>query len=130
MIVLDASAVVDLLASAAVNQDLRERILGDDDRHAPHLLDVEVAQALRGLIARGALSDDRASDARADAALLPIVRYPHLPLVERAWELRANLSVCDGVYVALAELLGAPLVTCDLRLAGVPSHTATVEVFG
>jgi predicted nucleic acid-binding protein len=61
--------------------------------------------------------------------MLPIVRYPHLPLVERAWELRANLSVYDGVYVALAELLGAPLVTCDRRLAGVPGHAATVEVF-
>jgi predicted nucleic acid-binding protein len=129
VIVLDASAVVDLLASATASQDLHDRVLGDDDRHAPHLLDVEVAQALRGLVAGGALSDDRASDARADAAMLPIVRYPHLPLVERAWELRANLSVYDGVYVALAELLGAPLVTCDRRLAGIAGHTATVEVF-
>ena len=72
---------------------------------------------------------DRAADARADAALMPIVRYPHLALLERAWDLRENVSVYDGVYVALAELLQAPLVTCDRRLARIPGHDAAVEVF-
>ena len=129
MIVLDASAVVDLLTAQTAAPALAERVLVDDDLHAPHLVDVEVAQALRRLAASGALSADRAADARGDAALLPIVRYPHLALLERAWELRENLSIYDGVYVALAELLGAPLVTCDQRLASVPGHEAVVEVF-
>jgi predicted nucleic acid-binding protein len=117
VIVLDASAAVDLLAA-------------DGDLHAPHLIDVEIAQALRRLAAAGALSGDRATDALQDAALLPVRRYPHLALVERAWELRHTLAVYDGVYVALAELLEAPLVTCDRRLARASGHDAVVEVFG
>lgn len=129
MIVLDASAVVDLLTTRPASPALAERVLGDDDLRAPHLIDVEIAQALRRLAAVGALSADRATDARADAALMPIVRYPHLALLERAWELRERVSAYDGVYLALAELLAAPLVTCDRRLARVRGHEAVVEVF-
>ncbi len=129
MIVLDASAVVDLLAAAAPDTELAGRVLADDDLHAPHLVDVEVAQALRRLAAQGSLSADRATDALRDAALLPIVRYPHLALVERAWELRHTLGIYDGVYVALAEMLDVPLVTCDGRLARASGHGATVELF-
>lgn len=129
MIVLDASAAVDLLVTRASSPALAERVLDAGDLHAPHLIDVEIAQALRRLAAAGALSDDRATDARSDAALLPIVRYPHLALLERAWELRDRVSTYDGVYLALAELLGAPLVTCDRHLARVRGHDAAVEVF-
>jgi predicted nucleic acid-binding protein len=67
--------------------------------------------------------------ARAADALLPNVRYPHLALLERTWELRHNLGVHDGVYVALAEMLEAPLVTCDRRISRAPGHDTTVEVF-
>jgi len=130
VIVLDASAAVDLLAARVPADGLADRVLADGDLHAPHLIDVEVAQALRRLAASRALSDDRATDALLDAALLPIVRYPQLALVERAWELRHNLGVYDGVYIALAEMLEAPLVTCDRRLARASGHDATVEVFG
>jgi predicted nucleic acid-binding protein len=129
MIVLDASAVVDLLASADRETALVERVRVDGDLHAPHLVDIEVAQALRRLAASGSLSSDRATDALGDAALLPIVRYPHLALVERAWELRHTLGIYDGVYVALAEMLEVPLVTCDARIGRAPGHGATVEVF-
>ena len=129
MIVVDASAVVDLLVDRQSGPRLADRLLADGDLHAPHLVDVEVAQAFRHLARAGALSVDRASEARADAALMPIVRYPHLALVERAWELRESLSLYDGVYIALAELLEAPLVTCDRRLARAPGHDAIVEVF-
>ena len=73
---------------------------GTADLHAPHLVDVEVTHALRRLVATGQLGDDRASDARVDAADLLITRYPHLALLERAWEF-AHLTVYDGVYVAL-----------------------------
>jgi predicted nucleic acid-binding protein len=108
---------------------LTDRLRRDGDLHAPHLVDVEVTHALRRLVATGQLGDDRASDARADVADLLITRYPHLALLERAWELRHNLTVYDGVYVALAEFLEAPLVTCDTRLGGVPGHDAEIELF-
>lgn len=129
MIVVDASAIVEFVARQPVDRDLARRILGESELHAPHLLDVEVTQALRGLVNRREVSSDRASDARVDAADLRVVRYPHLPLLGRAWELRNSLSTYDGVYVALAELLHAPLVTCDARLAQASGHDAVIELF-
>ena len=129
MIVVDASAIVESLALENRAPELSERMTSDGDLHAPHLVDVEVTHALRRLVASGALSEDRASDARADAANLLIMRYPHLALLERAWERRGNLTVFVAVYVALAELLQAPLVTCDARLASAPGHDAVIELF-
>ena len=129
VIVVDASAIVEFVARQPADFDLARRILGGRDLHAPHLLDVEVTQALRALVSRSALSSDRASDARIDAADLRITRYPHLPLLARAWELRHSLSTYDGVYVALAEALRAPLVTCDARLARASGHDAEIELF-
>ena len=129
MIVVDASAVVDAVVHERADPALTERLRADSQLHAPHLIDVEVAHALRRLVALGELSSDRASDARVDVAELPIRRYPHRPLLERAWELRDSLSAYDAVYVALAELLEAPLVTCDERLARAPGHDAEIELF-
>jgi len=128
LIVVDASAVVDVLVHERADPMLMER-LRRGHLHAPHLVDVEVTHALRRLVALGDLSSDRASDARVDAAELAIQRYPHRPLLHRAWELRDNLSVYDAVYVALAELLEAPLVTCDARLARASGHDAQIELF-
>lgn len=127
MIVVDASALVDLTAVRA-HRALRTR-LRESDLHAPHLVDVELTNALRGLVARGDLSADDAAQARADASALSLTRYPHLLLVERAWELRHVMSAYDGVYVALAELLPAPLITCDARLARTTGHDAVIELF-
>lgn len=129
MIVVDASAIVELLSKQPSDRELTERILGGQTLHAPHLLDVEVTHALGGLVRRNAMSSDRASDARIDAADLRIVRYPHAPLLGRAWELRNTLNTYDGVYVALAEALEAPLVTCDARLARARGHDAQIELF-
>jgi len=129
VIVVDASAVVDVITHDRADPLITERIRGDGDLHAPHLVDVEVTHALRRLVASGALSSDRASDARVDAANLLITRYPHLGLLERAWELRDNLTVYDAVYVALAEFLQAPIVTCDTRFAQAPGHDAEIELF-
>lgn len=129
MIVVDASALVDALAAEAPDPDLRARLAEDADLHAPHLVDIEVASALRRLVAVGELSDARAADARVDFADLTIVRYPHLPLLDRVWELRECLTAYDAAYVALAEILDAPLVTCDARLAAAPGHRARVESF-
>lgn len=129
MIVVDASALVDTLASEIADPRLAERLTADGDLHAPHLVDIEVANALRRLAAAGELSTARAADAHADFAALTIVRYPHLPLLERIWELRETLTAYDASYVALAELLEAPLVTCDARLERAPGHVARVEAF-
>ena len=128
MIVIDASAVVDVVAHRKLDA-LPDRLARDDTLHAPHLLDVEVTHALRGLVARGELSVRDASNARMDAVEMSITLYPHALLLERAWQLRDTLSAHDAVYVALAELLPAPLVTCDAGLAASTSHDAAIELY-
>ncbi|MBI4730288.1 MAG: type II toxin-antitoxin system VapC family toxin [Acidobacteria bacterium] len=128
MLVVDTSAVVGALVAEPPRPRLVERLAADADLHAPHLIDVEVLHVLRRLVARGKLSRDRAEDARQDFADLAIVRYPHFPLLDRMWELRANITPHDAVFIALSEVLGVPLVTADARLAGAPGHRATVEV--
>jgi predicted nucleic acid-binding protein len=127
VIVVDSSAVVDCVTQRLVDA-LPDR-LRSDDLHAPHLLDVEVTQALRNLLIRGERSVDRIAAARDDAAEMSITLYPHALLLGRAWQLRENLSAYDAVYVALAELLPAPLVTCDPRLAAATGHEAEIELF-
>ena len=127
-VVVDASAIVEFLARDSPSPDL-DRALVRERLHAPHLLDVEVANALRGMVLRGELTGDRASDARLDAAEMSIRRYPHRQLLARAWELRDSLTTYDAVYVALAELIEAPLVTCDARLAASTGHDAAIELF-
>jgi predicted nucleic acid-binding protein len=128
VIVVDASAVVDFVTHRQIDA-LPDRLRRAGVLHAPHLVDVEVTQALRRLVATGELSVDRASDARLDAADMNIALYPHALLLARAWELRDTLSTYDAVYVALAELLPAPLVTCDKRLAASRNHGAEIELF-
>ena len=77
----------------------------------------------------GALSQERAADARADFAELTVVRYGHEALADRTWELRDGLTAYDATFVALAEALGVPLVTCDARLVRAPGRRAAVELF-
>lgn len=108
---------------------LVERLAEDGDLHAPQLIDVEMLHALRRLNANGELSEDRAVDARLDFRGLRLVRYPHLELADRIWELRHNLTAYDATFVALAELLEAPLITCDARLNTTPGHAAQIELF-
>jgi predicted nucleic acid-binding protein len=129
VLVVDTSAVVAALVGRPPDRRLADRLGTDGDLHAPHLLDVELLHALRRLVRSGALSEDRAADARADFAELTIVRYGHQPLADRAWELRNNLTAYDATFVVLAEVLAAPLVTCDARLARAPGHQAAVELF-
>ena len=129
MIVVDTSAVIGVLAGQPRVARLVDRVIDDGDLHAPHLIDVEFQHALRRLVVAGAISDDRAADARMDFADLTIVRYPHVSLADRMWELRHNVTAYDAAFLALAEALGAPLVTCDARLARAPGHAASVEVF-
>jgi predicted nucleic acid-binding protein len=128
MLVVDTSAVVAALTGRPPTTALLERLGSDADLAAPHLLDVELLHALRRLVLGGRLSEDRAADARDDFAALAVARYGHAVLADRVWELR-GLTAYDAAFVALAELLDAPLVTCDARLAGSSGHHATVELF-
>ena len=132
MILLDASAVLELLLQTPKAAAIESRVLGKALRtrqwHVPHLLDVEIAHALRRLVAAGGVPAKRASEALEDLADLPLVRYPHDWLLARVWELRHNLTGYDAVYVALAEALEWPLITCDRKLAAAPGHDARLEL--
>jgi predicted nucleic acid-binding protein len=129
VIVLDASAVIELLLQTAIGKRVARRIAArSQGLHAPHLVDVEVLQVLRRWEARGALSPDRAAEAVVDLGQLDLRRHPHDVLSSRIWELRAGVTAYDAAYLALAEALRAPLLTTDGRLARAPGHRATVEV--
>ena len=129
MLVVDSSAVLEALAARDPAPELVERLAGDSDLHAPHLIDTEVLHALRRLLRRGQISAERSHDALTDFAELTLVRYPHEPLNERVWDLRENLTAYDATFVALAEALGVPLITCDARLAAAPGSRARIEVY-
>ncbi len=129
MIVLDASAAIELLLFTELGMRVARRIASPAETlHAPHLIDVEVAQVLRRFVLSAQLSAERAAEAVADFEQLDVTRYPHGPLLPRAWELRDNYTAYDAVYVALAEATGACLLTCDRKLAQGHGATATVEV--
>jgi len=130
VIVLDASAALDWLLQTAAGQRIERRIYSHHESlHAPHLLDLEVGQVLRRLVREGAVSAQRAEQAIEDLLDLRIARYPHFVLLPRIWQLRHNLSAYDAAYVALAENLGARLLTRDARLASVSGLTAPIELF-
>ena len=129
MIVVDASVVVEVLLRSDAGAELEERLVeGDDPLHAPHLMDVEVAHALRRCAAHGDIAERHGRDALADLAAMTIERHGHQPLLERMWQLRSNLTAYDAAYLALAERLGAPLLTRDAALASVAGHHARVEL--
>ena len=128
MIVVDASALLELLLVTPRGDRVAERLGGAASLHVPHLVDVEIAQVLRRLVGRAQLAPERGEDALRDLADLDLERWEHLPLLPRAWELRDNLTAYDAVYVSLAEAIGAPLLTCDGRIAGAPGLRARIEV--
>jgi predicted nucleic acid-binding protein len=128
VIVLDASAAVDLLVGTPAGGRVTQRILEDGPVHAPHLLDVEVTSAFRRGVTRRVLDVVRAAEALDDFAHLSLVRHPHGPLLPRMWALRENLSAYDAAYVALAEELNAPLLTLDARLARTGGHRAKIDL--
>lgn len=109
---------------------LRERVLRAGTLHVPQLFDLEVLHALRRYERQRFISPARAERAFARLRELRCERHPHVPLAERVWELRANLSAYDATYVALAEILEAPLITLDARLGRAPGHRAQLEVYG
>ena len=127
MIVVDASALIEVLlrtpAAAAVERRVFE---AGQTLHAPHLLDVEVAQVMRRYAAQGEIDARRGVQALSDLAAFTLRRYPHDLLLPRVWSLRHNLTAYDATYIALAEALDAPLLTRDERLAAAPGHSAQV----
>ena len=130
MIVLDASAAIDWLLQTRVGQLIEKRIYArTESLHAPHLLDLEVTQVLRRLARDRTISNPRADAAIQDLLRLRIARYPHLILLPRIWRHRHHLSAYDAAYVALAEQLGAALITRDARLAAASGQTAKIELF-
>lgn len=96
--------------------------------HAPQLLDIEITQVLRRLVRQKEITGARAQQVLDDLANLPIERHEHQALVPRIWQLRDSLSAYDGAYVALAEALAAPLLTCDAKLSGAHGHRARIEL--
>jgi predicted nucleic acid-binding protein len=129
MIVVDASALLEVLLQTSLGARVEVRLFdGEEELHAPHLLDVEIAQGLRRLVRTGEVSSGRAADAIADLSDLDLHRHGHLDLLRRAWKLRDNITAYDAMYIALAEAIEAPIVTCDGPLAKAPGHHARIEV--
>jgi predicted nucleic acid-binding protein len=118
--VIDASVLVAFLADDGPDGAWAFEILLSGPLVAPHLLPVEVAGMLRRAGLRGAIPDTVATLAHSDLFDIPIGLYPYEPFNHRIWSLRDNVSTYDAWYVALAEALGAPVATLDLRLAAAP----------
>ena len=129
MIVLDASALVELVLDTPTGRVVATRIADPAlGLHIPHLADVEVAQALRRYAMDGEVEPKEAGLALEDFRALDLQRHAHEPLLNRVWQLRQNLSAYDAVYVALAEVLDTTVLTCDGRLARAPGTARRVEL--
>ncbi len=128
MIVLDASVVVELLTNDPLADSLRRDLAGRSDAFiVPHLLDMEVASALRKLVAGRRVDSHRIKELLAGLAALPAERYSHVPLLGRMWELRHNFTAYDAAYIALAEATNSVLYTSDEKLS--KGHHARVALF-
>lgn len=129
MIVLDTSAAVLSVLARRPHPDLTTRLDNAGSLHVPHLIDVEVLSALRGLVRGRKLTVDRARDAWTDFAALRLVRYPMQGLADAVWSLRHRMTAYDANFVALAETLRCPLVTSDSKLARTARRHVEVELF-
>ena len=128
LIVLDASVVVELLTNGRLADSLRLHLAGRTDSFiVPHLLDVEVASALRNLSSGHRIDSHRGEQLLAGLTDLPVERYAHTPLLPRIWELRHNFTCYDAAYISLAEATNSILYTCDEKLS--KGHRARVMLF-
>ena len=128
--ILDAAAALDLLTDEGDRGEwVAQQLVGEDVLDAPHLIDVEVLSGLRKRVSRRELSAGVAGIAVTRLRELRIRRYSAADLLDRIWQLRSRLTPYDASYVALAETLGAPLVTTDARLARAGGHRARILAF-
>lgn len=129
MIVLDASILVEALLMRPAADAILERISKPDvTLHAPHLIDIEVAHAVRRLALRGEITAALGGYVMEQLEQFPLERYPHQDLLQGVWTLRHSLSAYDAAFVTLAEILDAPLLTRDRRLASAHGHGARIEM--
>jgi predicted nucleic acid-binding protein len=128
VIVVDASAFLQVLLRTPESPSIEARLFSGDSLHAPHLIDVEVSQGLRRCAASGQIDSAHGRAALTILAQFPISRYAHRQFLTRVWELRDNFTAYDAMYVALAETLDAPLLTRDRRLAAAAKDHVSVEV--
>lgn len=129
-VVIDSSAVIALLADAGPVGQWVEAVTASAGLFAPQLLPFEVSNILRRHALAGILDVSAATLAHADLVALPIDLFPYEIVANRAWELRANITAYDAAYVALAELLAAPLITLDQRLARAPGARCRILTYG
>jgi predicted nucleic acid-binding protein len=128
VLIVDDSCLYEVVADAAQAEQVRERLALDSDHAAPHVIDVEVLSIVRRDHKLGRLDATAARQAIEDLRDWPGERFGHRGLLERAWELRDNVRAWDALYVALAEALGATLITLDRRLGQVAGLHCSVEV--
>lgn len=129
MSIIDASAVLEVLLKTPLGIRIAPRVLSPETTlHAPHLLDIEFMHVLRRLTQSGALTPANAQQAIDDLLDLQLIRYPHDVLLYRIWELRGAVTAYDASYVALAEFLEMPLLTCDARLSQSHGHQANIQL--
>jgi predicted nucleic acid-binding protein len=129
VIVVDASVLASVVGDdTAVGRRCRGEVRTAGDVAAPDLVDVETVAVLRKRWLGGTISDRRFATAIADLEAIALDRYPTLPLMRRAYELRANVTAYDAAYIALAEILGCELLTGDERLAQAPGPQCPVRV--
>ena len=127
-IVVDASALVAVFVGDATPPDLLTRIVSAR-AFSPYLVDLEVLHVLRRHERRGTVPAATTQKAVDRLPSLPITRIEHQPFVPRIWELRHSITSYDAAYVALAEQLGVPLITCDAKLARSHGHSAKIELY-
>ncbi len=120
--------MLELLLGTEVGARVEARVARARAVHVPHLIDVEVASALRRLVFAKELLSTRADAALEDLLALPLERHPHAWLLPRAWALRQSVTPYDAVYLALAEALAEPLLTLDRKLSRAHGHRAVVEL--
>ncbi len=127
-LVCDASAVVTVLLDSGNAGAWLARRLAAAELYAPALLHFECSNVIRRHEIGGLISSDQAAQAHADLLDLPMEFFPYEAVAQRVWHLRRSLTSYDAAYVALAEILDAPLVTLDRRLSAAPGVTCRIEV--
>lgn len=128
MLVVDASVLFEVVADTPDSESIRRLLTRDSEHAAPHLVDAEMLSVIQTKHRTGALDRTAASQAVDDLRSWPGERWPHRPLLERAWELRDTVRGYDALYVALPEAFEATLVTLDRRLANAPGVRCSVVV--